>query len=84
MVLVFQIALPFGQHRVIELLAGRALHRAVYGDSRTKYGAVRVSAVPYYDRVCEIRACDGTVTAADGRVPALYGHIFYSRHFVIR
>jgi len=44
----------------------RALHR-------TKYGAVRVSAVLYEGRIFKVQACDGTVTAADGCVMVLYG-----------
>lgn len=42
-------------------------------DGRTKYGTVRVSAVPYEGRTVKVQACDGTVTVAGGCITALYG-----------
>ena len=43
----------------------RALHHTVYGDGRTKYGAVRVSAVLYEGHIFNVQVCDGTVAAPD-------------------
>ena len=64
-----------------------ALHRTIYSDGRTKYGAIWVLTVPQQGRTPKIQAYNSTVTAADGRLMALYGSTarkFQSRRRICR